>query len=158
MSACPCQGDKAWHKGCHRGLGTARHLGWAGAKADDGQTAAKGTRQQICKLICSLSCSCSMLQVLRSFSARCSLRIRTHLCAWVYDYNCLSHINILKEHDPTKDLLLTIIFKVSLIKKAAGNFLRVFFFSVLGRKYLMIGTIAQIFLILCNCWWVNAKH
>lgn len=68
--------------------------------------------QQLC-----LCCAPNAPQVLRSFLARHSLRAWTHLCAQVYDCNCLSPINTIKGHNPTKGLFLTIIFKVSLIKR-----------------------------------------
>lgn len=54
---------------------------------------------------------------LRSRLARRSLWAWTHLGTHVCDCNCLSLINIITGHNPTKGVLLTIIFKVSLIRR-----------------------------------------
>lgn len=106
-------------KFCHWGSGKARCLDWAMEPGLAGarRTPAKSAHDPAPWQLSSLCCSRNVLQVLRSFLARHSLRAWTHLCAQVYDCNCLSPINIIKGHNPTKGLLRTIIFKVSLIRR-----------------------------------------
>lgn len=70
---------------------------------------------QLCKLFCSLCCSCNTLRALRSFLARHPLRAWPQLRAQAYDCNHLSPARVIKGHNPTKGPLLTIVFKVSLI-------------------------------------------
>ena len=74
-------------------------------------------KSQLRQQLCSLCRSRSMLQGLWSFLARHPLRAWTHLCAQVYDSNCLSPVSTIKGHNPTKGLLLTLFFKASLLRR-----------------------------------------